>query len=65
MALTIDELLNSLQNPNPNKKNKLENNLDTWRRIGEKDSFTELGMAKTELTEFLTEWVKDNPYSNI
>ena len=61
--LTIDDLLNSLQNPN--KKSKLENNADTWRRLGNKDAFSELGMDNSELNEFLKEWVKDNPYNNI
>jgi hypothetical protein len=64
MALTLDELLNSLKNP-AEFNGKLENTAATWARIGSKDSFTELGMEKTELNDFLTEWAKDNPYSNI
>lgn len=62
--LTIDDLLNSLQNPNK-KITALPNTADTWRRIGEKDSFSELGMDNSELNEFLKEWVADNPYNNI
>ncbi len=63
MALTIDDLLNSLQNPN--KPSKLENNKSTWERIGNKDSFSELGMEASELESFLKDWVKDNPYNNL
>mgnify|MGYP000932823132 FL=1 len=64
MGLTINELLKSLQKP-AEFNGKLENSADTWRRIGEKDNFTELGLGATELGAFLTEWVRDNPYNNI
>ena len=64
MGLTIEDLLNSLQSPEKGSK-QLSNTADTWRRIGEKDSFTELGLDKTELEKFLTEWVNDNPYNLI
>jgi len=64
MALTIDDLLNSLQNPNK-PSGKLENTKDTWKRIGNKDSFAELGMEASELETFLAEWISDNPYLNI
>ena len=63
MALTIDDLLNSLQNPN--KSPKLENTKDTWKRIQKRDSFSELGLESSELESFLQEWIADNPYSNI
>lgn len=63
MTVSIDDLLNALQNPD--KPTTLENNSDTWRRIGAKDSFSELGLEGSELDSFLEEWVKDNPYSNI
>ncbi len=63
MALTIDDLLNSLQNPN--KTNKLENTKETWERIGRKDSFSELGLTTSELDAFLQEWIADNPYSSL
>lgn len=63
MALTIDDLLNSLQNPN--KPNKLENTKDTWSRIAKRDNFSELGLESSELESFLKDWIKDNPYSNI
>ena len=63
MALSIDDLLNSLQNPE--KPNKLENNVETWKRIRNKDSFSELGLEGSNLDSFLKEWLSDNPYSNI
>ena len=63
MALSIDDLLNSLQNPE--KTSTLENNKDTWSRIQSKDSFSELGLEGSELESFLKEWIGDNPYSNI
>jgi len=63
----IDDLLNALQNPNQEEidKAKLENTKETWTRIGNKDSFDELGMKSSELSDFLTEWTQDNPYNNI
>ncbi len=63
MSLTIDDLLNSLQDPN--KKKKLENNRDIWSRIGNKDYFAELGLSSSELESFLTEWISENPYQNL
>lgn len=62
MALTIDDLLNALQNPS---KATLTNTKDTWTRIGKGDSFSELGMTSSELETFLAEWISENPYSNI
>lgn len=63
----IDDLLNALQNPNQEEidKAKLENTKETWTRIGNNDSFAELGMKSSELSDFLTEWTQDNPYNNI
>jgi len=61
--ISIDDLLNALQNPNT--PSTLENNSDTWRRIAEKDRFDELGLSGGDLDDFLKEWIKDNPYSNI
>lgn len=66
--LTIDDLLNSLQNPNKKVKegkSTLENTAETWHRIGENDKFEELGLDTSELTDFLKEWINDNPYNNI
>ena len=61
--LTIDDLLNSLQNPM--KSGKLENNKETWERIGRRDSFSELGLEPSELESFLSDWISENPYQNI
>jgi len=58
----IDDLLAALQNPN---SVELRNDFDTWRRIGNRDSFDELGMNSGELEEFLKEWIEENPYANI
>jgi hypothetical protein len=60
---SIDELLESLQNPN--KGTTLDNNKSTWERIGNKDTFDELGMSSSELESFLKEWTDNNPYNNI
>lgn len=66
MTVSIDDLLNALQNPeNPSKTSTLENNSDTWRRIGDKDKFSELGLEGGDLDDFLKEWVADNPYNSI
>jgi hypothetical protein len=62
--LTIDDLLNALKNPIKSKKT-LPNTKDTWRRIGQKDSFSELGMSSSELESFLSEWISENDYNNI
>lgn len=59
---SIEDLLNALQNPN---KPSLENSKETWARIGNKDKFSELGLEKGELEEFLEEFIRDNPYENI
>lgn len=63
MELTIDDLLNALQNPE--KTVLLENNSETWSRIGNKDKFSELGLEDSELNDFLKEWISDNPYNNL
>lgn len=62
MAVSIDDLLNALQNP---EGITLENNSDTWSRIGQKDKFSELGLEESELDAFLADWIEQNPYSNI
>lgn len=63
MTITIDDLLNALQNPD--QPNTLENTKETWSRIGARDTFEELGMDSNDLEQFLKEWVDSNPYSNI
>jgi hypothetical protein len=40
MTVTIDDLLNALQNPD--KPSKLENTRETWSRIGNKKSLKNL-----------------------
>lgn len=65
MALSIDDLLNSLKNPNKSEKKTLDNTSETWARIGKRDSFEELGLGSSELEEFLKEWTSQNGYSNI
>ena len=65
MTLTIDDLLNSLQNPNKPSKTSLTNSKDNWNRIGNKDSFSELGLEPSELDSFLQDWIKNNPYENL
>lgn len=64
MELTIDDLLNALQNPEKVMLS-LENNSETWSRIGNKDKFSELGLEDSELNDFLKEWIADNDYNNI
>lgn len=63
MTLSIDELLRALQNPE--KTVALENSKETWSRIGNKDSFEELGLEPSELDSFLEEWIGENEYNNI
>ena len=63
MTVTIDDLLNALQNPD--QPSKLENTRETWERIGNKDKFSELGLDDGELEQFLKEWIDNNPYSSI
>jgi hypothetical protein len=62
--VTIEDLLNALQNPEKTSIS-LENTKETWRRIGNKDKFVELGLEDGELENFLKEFVEDNPYSNL
>ena len=63
MTVTIEDMLNALQNPN--QPSKLDNTRETWERIGNKDKFSELGLDDGELEQFLKEWIDNNPYSNI
>ena len=63
MTVTIEDMLNALQNPN--QPSKLDNTRETWERIGNKDRFEELGLEGSDLDEFLKEWIDSNPYSNI
>lgn len=63
MTLTIEQLLQALQNSESTVT--LENSKETWSRIGNKDRFEELGMEESELNAFLSEWIDNNPYSNL
>ena len=63
MTVTIEDMLNALQNPN--QPSKLDNTRETWERIGNKDRFEELGLEGSDLDEFLKEWIDNNPYSNL
>jgi len=64
--LNIDDLLNSLKNPNKPNSDTLENTKETWERIGKKDAFLELGLESSTLDTYLKDWIKNNnPYSNI
>lgn len=65
MELTIEDLLNALNNPNDKTKTTLENNKDTWNRIGKKDVFFELGLEPSALETYISEWISNNPYNNI
>lgn len=65
MSYTVDDLLNSLKNPNKSQKPSLSNTEETWKRIGKKDSFEELGLESSELESFLSEWIEENAYNNI
>jgi hypothetical protein len=66
MKQSIDDLLNALRNPvTVSDKKTLTNTKETWERIGNRDSFTELGLSSSELDDFLNEWISENPYENI
>ena len=44
----------------------LSNNIDTWNRIANRDSFSELLFSdESEKESFLKEWINENPYNNI
>ena len=69
--MTIEELLNSMQSKyklrdmNINGR-ALPNNINTWNRIANKDSFSELLFSdESEKDNFLREWINENPYNNI
>lgn len=63
---TIEELLKSLQiRPSSVTDGKLNNTRETWKRIGAKDSFEELGLKGAELTKAISEFIDNNPYNNI
>ena len=67
--MTLKELLNKLMEESetgvPANGKTLPNTTDTWRRIGEKDGFQELGLEKSALAKFLSDWTADNDYQSI
>ena len=65
--MTIEELLKSMISINDTDINRnLPNTRETWERIGNLDSFSELGFSsETEKEEFLKDWIDNNPYSSI
>lgn len=65
--MTIEELLKSMISINDTNLDKsLPNTRETWERIGNLDSFSELGFSSdTEKEEFLKDWIDNNPYSSI
>lgn len=63
MSLSIDDLLNALSNPETPSLNG--DKKETWRRIKDGDEFLELGLPKSELDEFLNNWISENPYTNL
>lgn len=68
MTNLINKFLEDLEKQEEENKIKykgLENTKETWGRIGSNDSFSELNLTSSELSSFLTEWIKENPYNNI
>jgi len=65
--LTIKDLLNALKNPDSVKSDKpqLAATKENYSRMATGDKFAELGLEGSELEEFLKEWAKENPYSNL
>jgi hypothetical protein len=69
--LTIEELLRSMLTLAPeggvsDSKRMLENSAETWRRIGDRDPFSELNFeTQKEKDDFLNEWAQNNPYNNL
>ena len=62
MSLTIDDLLESLQDPDRGLEGSTA---DIWRRIANKDSFDELDGDQDEKDQIIKEFIESNPYSNI
>lgn len=63
---TMDDLFAALKSPiKETNRKSLPNTKETWRRLGEKDPFLELGLSGSELDDFLKEFIENNPYNNI
>jgi hypothetical protein len=70
MGQTIEELLKSMLTfPEAKQKGDfvgLENTREIWRRIGQGDSFQEMGFENEDAkNKWLSEWCAENPYSSI
>jgi len=68
--LTIEELLKSMLTLKPeggvsDSKRILENSLETWRRIGEGDKFSDLFDNTEEAEKAIKEFTDNNSYSAI
>jgi hypothetical protein len=67
----IDKILKSMQSKYQirdkiENERHLENTKETWQRIGNKDSFDELGFDNdAEKESFLKEFIENNPYKDI
>ncbi len=62
MSFTIDELLESLQDPDRGLSGTVS---EIWRRIANRDKFEELDGESDEKEQIIKEWIEANPYSNI
>ena len=67
---TIEELLKSMLTLKPeggvsDNKRILENSLETWRRIGERDKFSDLFDSTEEAEKAIKEFIDNNDYSSI
>lgn len=62
MALSIDDLLNALKDPNRGLTGSAR---EIWNRIARRDKFEELDGDSKEREEIIKEWIEANPYSNI
>ena len=62
MSLTIDDLLESLQDPDRGLEGSAA---EIWRRIANRDSFNELDGDEEEKEQIIKEFIESNPYSNI
>jgi hypothetical protein len=63
MALSIDELLKSLQDPTTG--GLVGSVSEIWARIGSRDDFAELNLDETEMKKVIQDWIAENPYNNI
>jgi len=68
---TIEELLKSMltlktTSGESDFTRNLENNAETWKRIGQSDNFSEFNFeSESEKEQFLSDWCANNEYSNI